>query len=530
MISSPAGGHQQLARVKRAPRLSPNNSTLPHDSTLLKRSVCSLYTSPATGATVGVYESLTISWNSSCEYDLGTSIDLYLNVDTATDGSQSVHEWTGQSYSAGSLTTELKPSWWNASTGAGSVQAQVSSSHLRRIGSQTNSLPVAVHFCPLWKPSLGHLCPYRTCVYHLVQRLVSCHPSHGSPLLTPSPRTPADLLISRSYPTETTTAILSNYTGPSVESVASGTKSFSSSKLGAAIAVPILAVAAAICGYVLFNRYRKKPEKKRWSAAVDNRVSMISNGTAQPPRHSMASRRSGVGSRAGSVFEGGHSVSGVRRSGYGEIRPGSTFSGTGSVGASGVGVPSPLGAARPTSEMRQVGQGERGSRISFAEGVNPRPSFSSSRKGPASIYSRHSIHATGGPSSPNLPPPLPLPSPGAGDRLSGHRLSQGYFAPHSRYSTAGSVRSTGSGGGLAASAMGRSHTTEELSGEAMRSTTALPRAHARTKSSLQQVYRGYVAESIAEYPALAYVNQLEGKSASSLDSKSTSSLDKLGAR
>jgi len=93
---------------------------------LTKRAACALYSSPASSVTLGVYEPVTIAWNTSCDYSLGAKIDLYLNVETASDGSQAVHEWTGQSFSSGSLTTELKPSWWNASTGAGSVQAQVS--------------------------------------------------------------------------------------------------------------------------------------------------------------------------------------------------------------------------------------------------------------------------------------------------------------------------------------------------------------------------------------------------------------------
>lgn len=211
---------------------------------------------------------------------------------------------------------------------------------------------------------------------------------------------------------------------------------------------------------------------------------------------------------------------GARRSGFGEFgvgRPGSAYSvGAGSLAGSAVGRPSPLGGG----EMRQVGQGERASRVSFAAGEAGagRPSFSSSRKGPASIYSRHreSSHGGGGPASPSLPPP-PLPSASPTKRA-----SQGYFgafAPHARGSTVNSVHSVGSVGGggggmgtppLAAGGMGRSHTTEELSSVAL-SLGGLPRmrasGHARTKSSLQQVYRASIAEEIA--PALAYLDQPE---------------------
>ena len=133
----PRSGH------KRLPSSSSTNSDLNlnsnSSSTLAKRAICQLYTSPATTTTLGVYEPVTITWNTTCDYSLGTKIDLYLNVDTATDGSQAVHEWTGQEYSSGSLTTELKPSWWNASTGAGSVQAQVSATGAWGLGEETSS-------------------------------------------------------------------------------------------------------------------------------------------------------------------------------------------------------------------------------------------------------------------------------------------------------------------------------------------------------------------------------------------------------
>ncbi len=126
-------GHEPLPRAarsghKRLPSSDNDNLSLNSysASALSKRAICQLYTSPSTSTTLNVYEPVTITWNTTCDYSLGTKIDLYLNVDTATDGSQAVHEWTGQAFSSGSLTTELKPSWWNASTGAGSVQAQVS--------------------------------------------------------------------------------------------------------------------------------------------------------------------------------------------------------------------------------------------------------------------------------------------------------------------------------------------------------------------------------------------------------------------
>lgn len=61
------------------------------------------------------------------------------------------------------------------------------------------------------------------------------------------------------------------YTGPSVESVAdqnadSSRGPISGGKLGAAVGVPLLVVAIAVIAYVGWNRMRKRPEKKRFSA------------------------------------------------------------------------------------------------------------------------------------------------------------------------------------------------------------------------------------------------------------------------
>lgn len=108
-------------------------SAAPHDPSRLLRSfhkapnrrqLCSLYTSPAAAADLPVYEDITITWNPSC-LTVGNTIDLYLNVQQE-EGLLAVHKWTGAPYANGTLQTQFKPSWWNASTGAGTVSAQVS--------------------------------------------------------------------------------------------------------------------------------------------------------------------------------------------------------------------------------------------------------------------------------------------------------------------------------------------------------------------------------------------------------------------
>lgn len=56
------------------------------------------------------------------------------------------------------------------------------------------------------------------------------------------------------------------YTGPSVTNSEVGATGITPSQIGAAVALPLLAIAAAVGGYIAWNKYKKKPEKKRWSA------------------------------------------------------------------------------------------------------------------------------------------------------------------------------------------------------------------------------------------------------------------------
>lgn len=113
-----------------------SHPTRSHFSLLLPRapstsscsSISSLYTSPLSTDTLPVYESITLTWNPTC-VDVGTeTVDLYLNV-VEEQGLVAVHEWTGVDYGKGELVTMLKPGWWNASTGAGEVKAQVNFIH-----------------------------------------------------------------------------------------------------------------------------------------------------------------------------------------------------------------------------------------------------------------------------------------------------------------------------------------------------------------------------------------------------------------
>lgn len=89
-----------------------------------KRQACQLYSSPSALSTLPVYEEINITWDPVCLTTLPAQVDLFLSVQEP-DGLVACHVWTGVEYATGTLATQLSPAWWNASTGAGSVSAQV---------------------------------------------------------------------------------------------------------------------------------------------------------------------------------------------------------------------------------------------------------------------------------------------------------------------------------------------------------------------------------------------------------------------
>ncbi|GAA6024283.1 hypothetical protein JCM10207_008736 [Rhodosporidiobolus poonsookiae] len=433
-----------MAHLQRHPR-----SHRPQPARLSSRACTSLYTYPTSTDTLPVYESLTLTWDPSCLDIDSSTIDVYLSIQEES-GWLPVREWTGATYSAGQLETQLKPGWWNASTGAGSVSGQLS-------------------IVPSGQPSWN----------------------------TPAPAGPVfTIAYNGSYPSVTSAAAPSSYTGPSVESVEDKSSSSpSGGKLGAAIAVPILVVALAVVAYVTWNRMRKRPEKKRFSAVVDHRMSMISQGTWQP-RPSMASR---PGSFHPTHRPSGSQYSTANRHSY--FADPANRNSTYSFAGSGVGVPSPLGAgirAPPPAEMRQTGQGERASRISFAAGeAMPRPSMASSRHAakPSSVHTRSSLHQSQLRNSAFLASdePLPMHHPNRSTSSLPSPSSPGAYGPQDDY-------------------FSRSGTKEELASLRSPSSGSLkpsPLGHshkASVASSLRHELNGMPAIAVMRDGSLAYGN------------------------
>jgi len=129
MAHAPTRAHAALSKARLAPRACSSTSAL--------------WTFPSAGSTTPVYEDFTLTWDPTCVPVTEATVDLYLSV-VETTGLTLVHKWEDVPYSPGSLDTQFKPSWWNASTGAGSVSAQVrpalpSSPHLPPLPRSANS-------------------------------------------------------------------------------------------------------------------------------------------------------------------------------------------------------------------------------------------------------------------------------------------------------------------------------------------------------------------------------------------------------
>lgn len=107
-------------------RRGPSHSAPARISRRACSSSAALWTNPAASATLPVYEDVVLAWDPTCVTIASPNVDLYLSVELASSNEwQAVHLWTSVPFAPGEYATQLKPTWWNASTGAGSVQAQV---------------------------------------------------------------------------------------------------------------------------------------------------------------------------------------------------------------------------------------------------------------------------------------------------------------------------------------------------------------------------------------------------------------------
>lgn len=294
------------------------------------------YTSPTTGMTVSSANPLNITWDTSCLPNT-SAVDIYLIAPGLT--SSRIHEWQNVNFALGSYQTTLEPRWWNDSS---SVPLQLS---IVTSGTQ-----------PFLSPFPAG--PIFTATYTA--------PTSGS--------TPADAnLNSPSY----TVTYVNNF--PTNSSLSKG-------KIAAGLLVPLFFIALGVYVYIKISRAKGKEKRRRFSEAVDKRMSTISSdwksittaGATAAIRNSIAVASTGNRS---SAFT------------FGAIRPVSTMAVEGDSASVDI---AQMNQLRPS--IRASAFGERVSRVSFAADV--RPSMDSRRTTTTSRAFRSSLASS-------LVPPLP---------------------------------------------------------------------------------------------------------------------------
>ncbi|KZT30007.1 hypothetical protein NEOLEDRAFT_1083690 [Neolentinus lepideus HHB14362 ss-1] len=287
-----------------------------------KRSTCTdggFYTSPTAGQTIDVSsnDKYNMTWDSSCLNS--TAVDIYLY---APGSSQSLlHVWENVNFMNGNYEASFKPKWWNATSSVTLQLAIVNSGQPAFLA----SMPAG---------------PIFTATY--------TKPSDGS--------TPADA--------DTSTV---DATAEEVNNFARPKKGPSKGGIAAAVIFPLLVVALCVAAYIKFTRERGKEKRKRWSEAVDKRMSTISTdwksisaaGASAAIRNSIAVNRASTyslgGGQAGVGSKGLYSQENVSLDEDGQPQMSQLRSG-----------------------VRTSTFGERVSRVSFA--ADTRPSGEQSRR------------------------------------------------------------------------------------------------------------------------------------------------------
>ena len=289
------------------------------------------YKSPTASQSLPYSTPIDITWDASC---LTTSyVDIYLYAPGAS--SPRIHIWHNVYFPAGSYQTTFQPKWWNA----------------------TNSANLQLSIVPSNTP------PFQA-------------PFPPGPIFTVTYQTPSSGGVPASADTskpDGAVTVVNN--GPFTNTHTSG------GKVAAAVVIPLLLVICiAIAAIVKLRRQSGKEERRRWSEAIDRRMSTISTdwkpisvaGAQVAIRNSIA----GDASNRASAFS------------FGNIRPASSIAFEG--GQAGIGAKARTvlpdvsnGTAYPRSSLAnsQI-TAERVSRVSFAPDVRP---SSESRR---TVYSR----------------------------------------------------------------------------------------------------------------------------------------------
>lgn len=302
------------------------------------------YTHPTSGTTVSSSNPLNITWDTSCLPNT-SAVDIYLIAPTLT--STRIHEWQNVNYDLGSYEATLHPSWWNDSS---SISLQLS---IVTSGSQPFLSPLPAG-------------PVFTATYTA--------PADGSTPANANINTPNTVTYVNNFPTN---------------------GSLSRGKAAVGVLIPLFFIALGIYFYIKKSRAKGKEKRKRFSEAIDKRMSTISTdwksitaaGATAAIRNSIAV--STTGNRS-SAFA------------FGAIRPtSSAFAVEGdSATLEKLSLDTtPLSQLRPG--IRTSAFGERISRVSFATDVHP---SMESRRMTATSRTLRSSRAS------SFIPPLPFPT------------------------------------------------------------------------------------------------------------------------
>ncbi|KAH0582208.1 hypothetical protein J132_04159 [Termitomyces sp. J132] len=301
--------HKSLA-AKLQPRATPDTNC----------TTGGFYKSPSNGATINSLQPLLIEWDTTCIDS--QQLDIHLLAPSFTGENTEITVWSGVTNSDGKKSVNIEPKWWN-STSEVKVQLAI----------------VAAGF----PPAMASL--------------------PAGPIFTATYTPPADGPVPPS-------ASLTN-DKDSID--ASGmSKSLSGGKIAAAVIIPLLFVGLAIFAYLRYQRRKSSHKSKRFSQALDKRMSTISAdwksmsvaGAQAAIRSSMAINRDSAAFSFGNIRPSmdNQDVTAQPNPHMKQVRTGT-----------GVGLRNPGAAAAIAAE-----RASRVSRVSFADTVG-RPSTDSRR-------------------------------------------------------------------------------------------------------------------------------------------------------
>jgi len=305
-------GNGLQTRVSAAALYPPSESHLTTDS--IACTTGGFYKAPTMSQSIVSGQEFDIEWDPTCL--AANAVDIYLYMPGADN--TRIHMWQNVNFAAGKYTSTLHSSWWNSTEGAVKLQLKIV-------------------------------------------------PNGSPPFLSDFPAAPIFTATKGDKDNgQVTTGI------DTVNNFGEQRSSSSKGKIAAGVLVPLLIIiGAAIYAWIRYKRVRGKEDRKRWSEAVDKRMSTISTdwksisaaGASAAIRNSMA------------VSSGGNRNSSFS---FGGIRPGSTFGeNQAGIGTRGSGEDSPqMSQLRPGLRTSAAGV-DRVSRVSFA--VDTRPSGESRR-------------------------------------------------------------------------------------------------------------------------------------------------------